>query len=853
MQKNSNTFGEQGELIIDTFPEIPNSIKDVSDGVEFTYGMSPDVSPVIDFEEAPEQKKDFQPTEVKKEEKKKASKSNVKFEVVKKQKEAQFSVPDRFTEKSDEKEDKEISAPKNIWTTYVPSFTEASEKYRLGIYRPAVAGTKREEEAEDSKVDPTVEIEEIEEEPIVENVVVPEIEEPKENTAKMFKFFTKEETADIEPAEEEVPAPEPEREPFYKEEEPEAQRIGQLRFTDAKTEETTEEKAENVFPKITTIEYAEKERRYEEPSSDIGDKIVDGDRKEYTVFSQRESFINKFLDSIMSVKIRFFTSLVLAFLLLVAENLYLFGVDIPKFLGMNAQGGAMAILELIFEACLYFLAIPEIVLSFKRLIEKQLVPEIYLSIALLLLGGYTTLCIFYANEKYTLFGLLFALMCLSSVGASYFKRNAEHSAFDLISQNGEKRIIDIKNTRELDRENMALDGAVKEHLSKTARFFRTTFISGFVARSRKCSENSKNVLMTLLISFGIGIVGGVIGFFVPGGIVSAFGTLTLTFMLSVSVITFLSHKLPYLAVTEEFKKEKTAFIGEKAVLDYSEIDVITFEDVEVFGEDDVNLQRIMLYGKNENLSAALKQMSALFQKVGGPLDKLFSNSLDRKCPPAYNTFVEEDGVSGEIDFRPVCAGTMDYMLRHRIEFPEEEGRQQTPTSNTTRVIYAAENGVVYAKFFIRYSFSEEFSMLLPILEEEEIIPLIYTRDPNITPEFIRTLTAGNEKIRIMKKRTSPFDDDALYRRVNCGAVVLGDKMNAINSLLLTKRYARMAKKISDAEIVLAVVGAVAATALSLLSLGTIPTIVFALFEGAAVGGLFAYVRKKIYISPFQSE
>ena len=48
--------------------------------------------------------------------------------------------------------------------------------------------------------------------------------------------------------------------------------------------------------------------------------------------------------------------------------------------------------------------------------------------------------------------------------------------------------------------------------------------------------------------------------------------------------------------------ENSAVIGESSLYDYSGIDVITFSDTEIFGNDDISLQRIMLYGKNENLS-----------------------------------------------------------------------------------------------------------------------------------------------------------------------------------------------------------------------------------------------------------
>jgi small basic protein len=849
VKNNGKPFEVNGELLIDTFPEIPNSIKEVKDGVELTFGAC-DEEPAFDFETG----KDENPSE--------AGGTNVSFEVVNEEKTEEFVIPEKFGGKpekpqNDEPKEQIHTIDQRVRTTYVPRFTEASERFRLGRYRPEL-DIKREKDAEDPEIagiDPTAEIEET----LIsqEELDLPKLElEPRKSTAKMFKFFQNEPKREEEPQELVT-----EDEPFDLEEfsvdEPKSSppEMTAEEITEQKEEIAVEENtaAEEEIFKAKTIEYEQNIRKYEEAPWDIGDKIENGSKGEYTVFSQRESFIEKILDSIMSVKIRFFTSIALAFILLVLENLFLFGLDIPQGIGMSSQKGAMAILDLMFAACLYLLALPEVICSVKALISRKITPELYLSALLLVNIIYTLVCSFNAVGKYPLLGVIFSLASIMAIGASYFKKSAEHSCFTLVSQNGEKRVMDIKATRELDRENIALDGIVKEHVSKTVRFFRTSFVSGFFKRSSKVSENSQNVLITLVMALCVGLFGGLTAYFVPGGIVAAFATFGLSFSLAIPAFSLLSHKLPYLAITEELKAEKTAIIGEKSVLDYAGADVVAFEDTEVFGPDDVNLQRIMLYGKNENLSKALKQMSALFQKVGGPLDVLFSNSLDRKCPPACNTFVEEDGVSGEIDFNSVAAGTLDYMLRHRIQVPEEEVKDGARTSLTTRVIYAAENGEVFAKFLIRYSFSEEFSMILPVLMEEGVTPLIYTRDPNVNSDFIKTLTAGNDKIRVIKRRTAPVDDNTVYRRVNAGGVVLGDKTNAITSLLLCKKYAEMSEKISLYELIISGGGAILGALLSIFSLGTIPSLIFALGELGLALGLFFYTKKKIYVSPFDGE
>ena len=301
-------------------------------------------------------------------------------------------------------------------------------------------------------------------------------------------------------------------------------------------------------------------------------------------------------------------------------------------------------------------------------------------------------------------------------------------------------------------------------------------------------------------------------------------------MFACPAFSALVHKLPYFHAMTESITEKSAFIGETSFYGYAEVDVVTFNDTEVFGPEDVNLQRVMLYGNSENLGKALRHMSALFMNAGGPLDYLFSNSLDRKCPAANDPRSDIDGVSGEIDGHVVFAGTLEYMHRNGIKVPEEASKSNPSSADSTRVMYAAEDGVVYAKFYIRYSFSEEFTMILPILQEQGIIPLIYTRDPNITSSLIDALTAGGDRIRILKKQNSPINDDPVFGRLSAGLVTLGDKMNAINTILLAKKYVRLQSGFNMLESISLIFGSLLSAIIAIAGVASsVPSVLFAVW------------------------
>lgn len=760
----------------------------------------------------------------------------------------EISVPEKFAVNSKYDTEPEEKTSKRVFTAYVPRFTESSENFRMSDipYQNRIGGkdapNAENDEKSENAIDPTAEIygekiTSVESTAPVSTLGKPKTEDA-ESSAKVFKFVQNE--LPKSPSDESVEEIE-ENEEIEKQETPEEQEPVEKEQEEYKIPDPVDEAS-------AIVDYAPSKaliaaRVLEDAPLGIGDTFKDRRRgAEYTAYSQRDAYKDAFIDKKMSICVRFFAALTLLLLLAVSETMFAFGVDIPAIMNLADVSGAMALLDMQFVLCLYLLAIPETVRAAKELALKKLTPDIFLSVQLAAILLYTVFIVIHSPRNYVLFGLVFAASALGSIASSYFKIKADFKSFLLISRNGDKSVIDNKYTRTLERENSALDGVVKEHKSKTARTFKTTFVSDFFRRADDNAENSFNVAVILSITLGFSLVLGAVAFFIPGGVVSAVTAFALAVMFSCPIVSVLMHKLVLYHAENSADYEGSAVVGERTLADYSGIDVVTFEDTEVFGEEDVTLQRIMLYGNSENLSKALCQMSSLFMNVGGPLNLLFSNSLDRKTSPAQFVAVENGGVCGEIDGHPVLAGTMEYMLRRGVRIPEGENRGADLSHGSTKVMYAAEDGVVYAKFFIRYSFSEEFSMLLPVLEDYGITPLVYTRDPNVTRELISALTAGGDKIRIMKKSDTAEKENVVYRKVSCGMVTMGEKNEAVNAVLLSKKYANLMSRFSKIELVAMAVGAVFASVVSIGGFFSMLSILPALWHTALCGAMYIFSR-----------
>lgn len=789
-------------------------------------------------------------------------KPNLSFEIAQQAEEpsVELSVPEKFV--ADEKYSSQIKEEEKprIIATYVPRFTEASLNYRM-------AGEKKQEyvrvtsdslpsDISEEKIDPTAEIYSEADSVGAVTVSVNRGEpEALESASQVFKFLENERLDEPQALPDETPVEKngnaedeavenEDSEPAMQSEEPKEYSIPDpVRELDAA-----------VAGGVST--YSFKTGILEDAPDDVGDRTLSKKGykvSEYTSYTQRDSFKDKFLDVIISVRVRFFVAAAITLLLAMLESAVAFGVDIVKLFKLETVPGALALLDAQFVICLFLITLPETILAFRRLAEGRLVPELHVALSFAVFAVYTAIILASSPRNFSIFGLLFAVPALAAIGGTYFKKSAEFSAFKEISKNEEKQIIDNHLTRTLERENAALDGAVEEHKSRIMRIFRTAFVSDFFRRAERCTEKTSTVALLLFAPLGAAIATGTVVFFVPGGIEKAAAAFALVFMLGVPAMSLLIHKLPCFEAQREAKEENSAFVGEASLLEYSAIDVITFEDTEVFGPEDVTLQRIMLYGRSDNLTKALRQMSSLFMNVGGPLDRLFSDALDRKSSAASNTCIEDGGIYGEIDSHPAFAGTLEYMLEKGVRIPDDEADRQEKLSDSIKVMYAALDGEVYAKFYIRYSFSEEFSMLLPTLEDEGIKALVYTSDPNITGALIKSLTAGADKIRVMRRFVPTVNGSAVYKEVSSGMVTFGEKSNAINMIILAKRYAKLSSRLSITELIAMAVGGVLGILLSVGGMLLVPSVALAVWQAAWCGIVHIVSAKEFRCSKKKKE
>ena len=525
--------------------------------------------------------------------------------------------------------------------------------------------------------------------------------------------------------------------------------------------------------------------------------------------SKRDKYKDKFLDMLMATRLRIFMVLFLGIALAIFENTPGLSQNLAARLGVGSHGIVSVVVDVCAVSALFMMAMPEVFRALSSLGKRIVCPELSMIIVYLGFVAYAIAAIPYADE-YNSLGSAFAVMALFTVLSTYFVKSAEFRAFRLVSERGEKLVVDTRYTRTLDRENIALDGAVNEYRSKIARDFKTAYVSGFFANSAKRRENTKNNITVLSFVVTVAMALGVAGYFIKGGnLLSALYAEALVLCFGMPLFFVMSHKLTSYKLEKCLVERGSAIIGEEGCYDCAEIDVIAFEDDEIFGGEDVAFKSISLSDKSSDFRKAMKKMSSLFSAVGGPLCKVFSSSLGKRSEAASGVVVEDDGICGVVDGVTVMAGSADYMKRHGIQVPDTG----SPTLASTRVMYGAEDNSVFVKFSIQYSFSEEFALMINSFIEQGITPLIYTRDPNVNNELVNFLAGGKCPIRVMKKYSVLPETKPVYKSLSSALVTVGDKTDAIDAILMAKSYVASQSEIRMFELVASVLGAIVAVAL----------------------------------------
>ncbi len=568
------------------------------------------------------------------------------------------------------------------------------------------------------------------------------------------------------------------------------------------------------------------------------------DYHEYTSRNQITLFSERFVADITSCTVRVFILAFLCTLLLLLENLGRLGVVLG---GFFAQPGGLAATHLILMVLVLLCCVPMFTYAWRHLFANRVLPEAYLAICLLLSFFYDVYLLLAMVPSPYLFGMVPAVSALILSVVDRLKIKGDYTSFKLVSSSGDKLACTVSCGAQTAEEAAAIADLEEGKDTRVLFVKKVGFTSGFFHRvSRVCEDGRKNLwlLITALVaSMMAAIVVGVLQHSLSAGLYAFCVTLSFSF----PTCTLLLHKLPVAQLFARAAANRSAVVGEVSALEYCDAAANAFEDVEAFPSRNVRVQRIKLYG-NSALDRVLYQMAGVFSTVGGPLDGVFRSSTAEIGLPSHVRLlrVEEGGLAVMVDGREICVGRGEYMLRRHIHVYYDPEDESILANGKTNVMYAAENGHLIAKFYIRYKMDEDFEKDVEQLHKRGIRAILRTYDPNISEDLIAAISyTANFGIRVVKK-TEEQQKDFAVARLNSGIVTKAATRNILRTLFACRRMCRLTAILEAASMFVACGGMLFAVFMSIFGgVFAVPSFFFALYQLLVVGAVA--LTGKLYI------
>lgn len=162
--------------------------------------------------------------------------------------------------------------------------------------------------------------------------------------------------------------------------------------------------------------------------------------------------------------------------------------------------------------------------------------------------------------------------------------------------------------------------------------------------------------------------------------------------------------------------------------------------------------------KGNRIDEALPAISALLEKVNGPLKNVFGKII--KCQktiiPEVSNVVYEDGkgVIGWVGGKRILAGNRELLKKYSIS-PPVRAIEKKYIDNGNQITYFALGGQLVAMLILTYTPNQELISQLNQLSKNSMSLIVTTVDSNITPELIsRDFNVPFKLIKILTSEQS---------------------------------------------------------------------------------------------------
>ena len=260
--------------------------------------------------------------------------------------------------------------------------------------------------------------------------------------------------------------------------------------------------------------------------------------------------------------------------------------------------------------------------------------------------------------------------------------------------------------------------------------------------------------------------------------------------------------MPFARFARHLQRMGCAVAGWSGAEKLSRRKTMIITDADLFPPGTIQLNGIKIYGEERRKIAAYA--SAMASQSGSGLERLFDTLLHTENAHPVKMqdfrFYEEGGWAGEIRGETVLMGTASFMRKMEVRLPADI-RLKTG-------IYMAIDRQLAAVFAVKYHPAENVDLALRMMRTSHILPVLASRDPNITPGLLKRKFHKSVKVEypdlasrmalseaeqdrdlpralLFREGLMPYAETVVGSRRLCQAVRRGTIISLIGSILGT--------------------------------------------------------------------
>ena len=533
---------------------------------------------------------------------------------------------------------------------------------------------------------------------------------------------------------------------------------------------------------------------------------VHSDYYEYTDRQQRKEIVGMYKYAKKNIKIKTIIASVFAVLLFFIENI---GIFVQNPTGIFANPYVIIASSFVCLVVCGALAYEQLYHGIRSIFRKDYIPEsvaVVASICAIVHTIMMLISVLLSNENNVpqLFNFPVAFIIVYVLLYSYLNVSREKYGFSIVCTKDIKFYLEMLDNEEAEAENETFSGTSGDFEGEVARVNKTGFIKNYFANTNAMPNLHSFLGIYYTLALLIPAIFAIISLFVTPDFFNAVSVWYIGALLMLPVGILFSYSVPFLISNKRLYEEEVTIIGENAITEFANADVVSVNDTTVFPPYNVKLTNFQVYNgfKTEKI---LYYAASGFASVGGPLAHVFDSAT-------------KDAFQKSKKAKFVCSGrsylcinvdgdTIIFADRYGMSAQGIDVGPDKDDDDELSVMYMACNSSLCAKIYLRYTMDKDFAEIAEFLNKNKIGIGIRSFDPNINNELIK-MQITHKKADIKVIRLTQEEEVASATARNEGKIVTkGPSKSLLKAVPMCKKIVKNRKVLGGLKIFSSVMGA----------------------------------------------